>query len=109
MGITQLGFIKSLPFIISNIFSLFTVIPLAIVVLAIGALIPGLFKNRFLNGVGVVSYEIFLVHAFTLNLLESDLLHILLFVFVTSVLAYLLHLFVSLKNIFIKNQRELNG
>ena len=42
--------------------------------------------------VGEISYEIYLVHAFTLDLVRPSLTNILIFIVVTYIFAYILHM-----------------
>ena len=41
---------------------------------------------------GVISYEIYLVHAFTLGLMKQSIISVFIFVIVTYILAYVLNL-----------------
>ena len=92
IGITQLPVIKNAPFIASNILSLFTVLPLSIVVICLAVVLTTALNNRFLVVAGTLSYELYLVHAFTLELVRNSAASIVAFVAVTVVLAYTLHL-----------------
>lgn len=92
MAITQLSAIKALPYLISNVMALFTVLPLAIAFIAFVGKAKVLLNNKFLLGVGTVSYEIYLVHAFSLNLVKGSLVWVSVFVAVTAVLACVLYL-----------------
>lgn len=102
MGITQLQVIKQMPNIIQNSMSLFTVLPLAVAVLMFGLLLPKPFANKFLQCVGIISYELYLVHLFTLNLINGSVVSILIFFAVTLVIAEIVH--VGIKRV-IKNGR----
>lgn len=62
MGLTQLHIIKTLPYLVSNAFALFTVFPLALAGIGIIKYFPILSTRRYLMFLGTVSYEIFLVH-----------------------------------------------
>jgi peptidoglycan/LPS O-acetylase OafA/YrhL len=95
MAITQLNTVKSLPFILSNILAIFTVLPLAFAVLALGRVLPRLFCNYELKYVGMISYEIYLVHAFTLKVITASIFKVIIFVFVTFALALVLHLVIK--------------
>lgn len=103
MAITQLDIIKNMPYLTSNVLSLFTVMPLAIAILGITAAIPMLLKSGTLRGIGVISYEIYLIHAFTLTLVKTSILHIVLFLIVTVMLAILLHQLMKMKDGLIRN------
>lgn len=50
-----------------------------------------LLNNRFLLGAGTVSYEIYLIHAFTLELVTESLFWIGMFIMVTVALAVALN------------------
>lgn len=92
MAITQLHIVKKLPYLISNTMAILTCLPMALGILAFGKAFSKLFENKMLLMVGTVSYEIYLVHAFTLNLVEPSLTNILSFIVVTYILAYILHM-----------------
>jgi peptidoglycan/LPS O-acetylase OafA/YrhL len=91
MGITQVGAIKALPYIASNVLSLLTCFPLAVIVIVAASWFMVVFRNRFLIWIGSISYEVYLVHAFTLTLIAENLCNIVSFVFLTVVLAVILH------------------
>ena len=92
MAITQLHIVKKLPYLISNTMAILTCLPMALGILAFGKAFSKLFENKMLLMVGTVSYEIYLVHAFTLNLVEPSLTNILSLIVVTYILAYILHM-----------------
>lgn len=98
MVVTQLNVIKSQPYIISNALSLLTVLPLAIVILLIGILITRLFRNLFLYECGLVSYEIYLIHIYTLSVVSKSVLSLMFFIIITICLAILLHLIMNITN-----------
>ncbi|WP_394223007.1 acyltransferase family protein [Priestia aryabhattai] len=77
--VTQLGAIKSFPYLESNIISLFTVLPMGLSIIVITNLFQKAFKNSFLFLVGTVSYEIYLVHAFTLNIIDGTFIGLVIF------------------------------
>jgi len=89
MAITQLSVVKALPYFVSNVMALFTVLPLAIAFIAFVGKAKVLLNNKFLLGAGTVSYEI---HAFSLNLVKGSLVRVSVFVAVTAVLACVLYL-----------------
>lgn len=91
MGITQLPQIKALPHIISNIISLATVLPLALAVMVTAKFIPELFNNNCFMYCGVVSYEIFLIHSYTLPLIKPAIREQIMFILITFALSVLLH------------------
>lgn len=83
--VTQLDMIKSLPYLESNIISLFTVLPMGLSIIVITNLFQKVFKNSFLFVVGTVSYEIYLVHAFTLNIIDGTFIGLAIFLLATIV------------------------
>lgn len=91
MAITQLHTVKEMPYLVSNAMALLTCLPMAVGILVFGKAFSGLFENRMLTAVGTISYEIYLVHAFTLNLIKPAMLNILLFIVITYILACILH------------------
>lgn len=84
--ITQMNSVKGLPYIVSNMLSLLTCFPLAIALLALGKW-GRFFENNVLIFIGTVSYEIYLVHAFTLNMVTPSLICIAAFLIITILLA----------------------
>ena len=92
MAITQLRVVKELPYLISNMMAIFTCLPMAIGILAFSKAFSGFFENKMLLMVGEISYEIYLVHVFTLNLVRPSLTNISIFIVVTYILAYILHM-----------------
>lgn len=91
MAITQLSAVKALPYIVSNVLALFTVLPLAIAVIAFMNTVKVLLNNRLLLGAGTVSYEIYLIHAFTLRMVTESLFWIGMFIMMTVALAVVLN------------------
>lgn len=91
MAITQLQVVKELPYLVSNAMALLTCLPMAVGILAFGKAFSGFFENRMLLIVGSVSYEIYLVHAFTLGFVNKSIMDICLFVILTCIFAYILH------------------
>ncbi len=96
--ITQLEVIKNLPYILSNMMALFTVLPLAIAVLTFTACFQRVVNNRLFLLSGGISFEIYLVHAFTLSLVEQNMVRVLLFILITFVLAWITHFVVGWVN-----------
>lgn len=92
MAVTQLHMVKVLPYLVSNMMAIFTCLPMAIGVLVFGKAFSGFFENKMLLRVGEISYEIYLVHAFTLNLVKPLFANILIFIVVTYIFAYILHM-----------------
>lgn len=91
MVITQTRAVKAMPYLVSNLFSFGTCFVYALLVLAVGSYMPTLFQSRFLGIVGTVSYEIYLVHAFTFSLIDYTAKSLFLFIAVTTVLAVALY------------------
>lgn len=97
MAVTQLSVVKALPYIVSNIMSLFTVLPLAIAVIVFVNAVKVLIDNRTLIGAGKISYEIYLVHAFTLGIVSTSIVGICFFIVVTALCSIVLHWLLSKK------------
>ena len=92
MGITQIPAVKELPFLLQNVLSLFTVFPLAIAVLSLTNRYRWFVNNWVLKQIGIVSFEIYLVHAFTLEKLQMSLSSFAAFLAVTTIGVWLLHI-----------------
>ena len=92
MAITQLNVVKSLPYIVSNAMALLTCLPIAIGIMAFGKSFGGLFENNMLAMTGTTSYEIYLVHAFTLGMIKPSIISVFIFAVVTYILVYILHI-----------------
>ena len=93
MAVTQHETVKKMPYIVSNMLSIWTCFPLAIAVIALMVWLPKLFKNKFLVYMGDISYELYLVHTFTLDFVSTKLLNIVIFIIVTAIAATVLHMF----------------
>lgn len=91
MTITQLNVVKNLPYIVSNTMALLTCLPVAIGIMVFGKSFSGLFENKMLAMTGIISYEIYLVHAFTLCMIKNRIGNIFDFLFVTVALAILIN------------------
>lgn len=92
MAVTQLGVVKNLPYLVSNTMSLLTCLPMAIGIMLFGKAFSGLLENKMLAAIGAISYEIYLVHAFTLNIIKPSMMSIFIFLIVTYILAYILYI-----------------
>lgn len=90
MAITQLHTVKEMPYLVSNTLALLTCLPMAVGILVFGKAFSGLFENRMLIAVGSISYELYLVHAFTLDLIKPAMKYVLIFIVITCVLACIL-------------------
>lgn len=90
--ITQLHVVKELPYLVSNMIAILTCLPMAIGILFFGKKFSGFFENKMLLMVGTISYEVYLVHAFTLKLVDMSVMSSLFFIAVTYVCAYILHM-----------------
>lgn len=88
MAITQLNVVKNLPYLVSNAMALLTCLPMAIGIMAFGKSFSRIFENELLAATGIVSYEIYLVHAFTLGMIKPSVVSVIAFVVVTVTLAY---------------------
>lgn len=91
MAVTQLPVVKALPFIIQNTMSLFTVLPLAVAVLSLTRWKPELMQNGLVYRIGFISYEIYLVHAFTLDVISGNAASLTAFAAITLVLAVIVY------------------
>lgn len=92
MAITQLNVVKNLPYLVSNAMALLTCLPMATGIMVLGKSFSGLFENELLVATGMISYEIYLVHAFTLGIIKQSIISVFIFVVVTYVLAYILYI-----------------
>lgn len=92
LAITQLDAVKELPYLVTNTIAILTCLPIAIGILFFGKEFSEFFENKMLLMVGTISYEIYLVHAFTLNLVDMSVMNSLLFIAVTYVCACILHM-----------------
>lgn len=88
MAITQLNVVKNLPYIVSNALALLTCLPMAIGIMVFGKSFGMIFENKLLAVTGMISYEIYLVHAFTLGMIKPSVVSVIAFVVVTFTLAY---------------------
>lgn len=88
MAITQLNVVKNLPYLVSNAMALLTCLPMAIGIMVFGKSFSGLFENKMLATTGMISYEIYLVHAFTLGMIKPSVASVIAFVVVTFTLAH---------------------
>ena len=91
MAVTQLKAVKELPYLIQNLLSLCTVLPLAVAFISLTYRWRRLTDNRVLKVLGLISYEIYLVHIFTLDLLRGTLYSALIFTGTTLISAWGLH------------------
>ena len=92
MGITQLKAVKTAPFLIQNCLSLFTVFPLALAVLTVTNRRKWLLNNSALKWTGEISFELYLIHMFTLQILNNTPLSLVEFTAVTIAGAWLYHI-----------------
>lgn len=92
MAITQLNVVKNLTYLVSNAMALLTCLPIAIGIMVFGKSFGGLFDNKMLTMTGMISYEIYLVHAFTLGIVKPSIISVFVFVVVTYIFAYILHI-----------------
>ena len=92
MGITQLKAVKAAPFLIQNCLSLFTLFPLALAVLTVTNRRKWLLNNSVLKWTGEISFELYLVHMFTLQMLNNAPISLLMFTGTTAAGAWLYHI-----------------
>ena len=90
MAITQLDVVKNLPHIVSNALALLTCLPMAIGIMVFGKSFGMIFENKLLAVTGMISYEIYLVHAFTLGMIKPSVISVIAFVVVTVIIGYVL-------------------
>lgn len=91
MAITQLNVIKNLPYLVSNAMALLTCLPWAIGIIVFGKSFSMIFENKMLAVTGMISYEIYLVHVFTLGMIKPSAVSITAFAVVTVTLAYIVY------------------
>lgn len=91
MVITNTDFVKSYPVLIGNVLSLGTVVPLAFSIISASVLWKRLFANSFFVFVGAISYEIFLVHSYTLRLSNRELYFVPVFIVFVLGLSWVLN------------------
>lgn len=97
-GITQLSIVKALPYVLSNILSLGTCFIVAIIVPIIGYSLPMIFKSRTLNFAVMSSFEIYLIHAFSVSIVQQSVRSTIVFILVTICGALILHQILGLKH-----------
>lgn len=90
MAITQLNVVKNLPYIVSNALALLICLPMAIGIMVFGKSFGMIFENKLLAVTGMISYEIYLVHAFTLGMIKPSVISVIAFVVVTVIIGYVL-------------------
>ena len=98
MGITQLPSVKAMPFIIQNALSLFTMFPMANAALTITKCHLRMLNNWVLEQIGLVSFEIYLVHAFTMETIHESLSSLVFFLGITTVGVCMLHMLIRKGN-----------
>jgi peptidoglycan/LPS O-acetylase OafA/YrhL len=92
MAVTQLNVVKNLPYLVSNAMALLTCLPVAVGIMVFGKSFGGLFENKMLAVTGKISYEIYLVHAFTLGMIKPSVVSVIGFVVATYIFAFILHI-----------------
>lgn len=92
MAITQLHIVKELPYLISNVLSLPTCLPMAIGIIVFGKNFNRVLENKALYIVGLMSYEVYLVHAFTLHIINGAGLTVIAFIILTWLCAFVLYM-----------------
>lgn len=75
--------VKNMPYIVSNTMALLTCLPMAIGVVAFGKSFISVFANKALVVIGAISYEIYLVHAFALDIVGNGIGKIVIFIVIT--------------------------
>lgn len=95
MLITQLDAIKALPEMLSNFIAIFTVLPLAAGVLLITRRWKIIVNNVFLYGVGIISYEMFLVQNYSQLFVENKIIYLIMYLIFTIFIAFVIHMVLS--------------
>ena len=101
MAVTQLNVVKKLPYLVSNAMALLTCLPMAIGIMVFGKSFGGLFENKMLAVMGMISCKIYLVHTFTLGIVKPSIISVFVFVVGTYIFAHILHIGIRI----IKNDR----
>lgn len=65
LAITQTSYMKNSSYLLLNICSLFTILPLTIIILWLSERVKFLFNSKFLMYIGYISYELYLVQVFS--------------------------------------------
>lgn len=89
--ISQSKLVNNWPIVIINIISLFTVVPMAINLIVITWKVKFLLSNKLLRKLGLISFEIYLVHSFTLSIINKSIISITVFIVITYVLTLILN------------------
>lgn len=89
MGLTNSYLVNEMSIIVSNFLSLFTVVPLAYAVIGITLRNKKIFENYFLFFCGTISYEMFLIHSYSLSLTISNYYLIIVFTIFVFGLSYI--------------------
>lgn len=70
--ISQKEIVLALPYLLSNIISLLTVMPLSVSLIKLSCLMSRIFNNYLFYFLGTVSYEIYLIQYFSRNIVNSS-------------------------------------
>ena len=89
MAITQLDAVKQMPYLLLNLMAILTCFPMAVGLLVLGKVYSNVSENGILSTVGTISYEIYLIHAFTLRIIAPSMMSIIKFAIVTVLIAWL--------------------
>lgn len=92
MYLTNTNVVKSLPVIVSNTLSLGTTVPLAYAIISFSNIYKRMFQNWNLYFVGIISYELFLVHSYSLNLVNRQLFLVPVFVIIVLGLSWFVYM-----------------
>lgn len=102
LGITQFSFFKNNSYLLLNSLSLLTILPLTIFVIWLSTNFKVLFNSKFLLFTGSISYELYLVQAFSRKVIIQDsFMTLLFFLIITFAISYILK---QLFNKFISKQ-----
>lgn len=108
MGVTQIELIKNMNVFVNNLLSIFTVLPLAIGVLALTKMFQRLLQNNFLYYIGIISYEMFLVQNYTQQYIENATTSICLFLLSTILFSLILRGLIKLVEIVCRKSKNVS-
>lgn len=91
LGLSQLSLLKDSSYLVLNTASLLTIFPLTIFVLWLSTNLSALFNSKFLVFVGDISYELYLVQAFSRKVISSgNFMTLILFLVITFIISFFL-------------------
>ncbi|AVK62724.1 hypothetical protein C5Z26_00580 [Lactobacillus sp. CBA3606] len=94
---------SSWPNLLNNVLSLFTIVPLAIVLIRISCIAYPLFSNGLFKYLGVISYEIYLIQYFSRGIVNENPISLYFCFLVTIFLSWIFYLaYMRIKNLVLK-------